>query len=146
MAFIEAADERFIQIYKEMDMMNDIYTKLQNHLISLFRSYISDFKQEAYDISLSSQLLELLDEQELKEVEENIEVFSNSRKSLIQNGIERYQDACLLFSQPIVVFAAYIIVNYQNRTIQKWPFNYESLRMLVMSMDISDDILTNYIG
>lgn len=146
MAFIEAADEKFIQIYKEMDMMDDIYTKLQNHLISLFRSYISDFKQDAYDISLSSLLLELLDEQELKEVEENIEIFSHTNQTLILNGIKLFQDTCLLFSQPIVVFAAYIIVNYQNRTIQKWPFNYESLRMLVLSMDISDDILTNYIG
>ena len=146
MAFIEAADEKFIQIYKEMNMMDDIYTKLQNHLISLFRIYIPDFKQDTYDVALSSLLLGLLDEQELKEVEENIGVFSHTNQPLILNGIKLYRDTCLLFSQPIAIFAAYIIVNYQSKTIQHWPFDYESLRILVSSMNISDDILTNYIA
>lgn len=145
MAFIEAADEKFIEIYNGMELMDDIYTKMQNLIVQLYKDCDSLFEDNKYDVQLSSMLFELLTKKELEEVLSEIHVFYNQKKEFIIEGITNYKENCLLFSQPILIFAAYLIINHQSITIINWPFNYDSLKKLFSTMDISLDVLNDYI-
>ena len=145
MAFIEAADEKFIEIYKGMEQMDDIYTRMQNIIIQLYKDCDSYFEDNKYDVKLSSMLFDILTKKELEEILSDIELFYKEKKDFILGGINNYKENYLLFSQPILIFAAYLIVNHQSKTINNWPFNYESLKKLFSTMDISQDVLNDYI-
>lgn len=142
MAFLEAADEKFVQIYKGMEEYNDNRTDLQNRLIAAYKTVITDYNESAYNVEITLPLIKLLEEiKELKEFYENLDGFMQEKEVLVQNAISTYKDVDILFRHPVIVMALYMILNYQDTLIKNWPYNYDSLEHVVKGMNLSDDIL-----
>ena len=121
---------------------SEIATKIEDELE--IKEVSDDVLTDLTD-DISKELDELLTKKELEEVLSEIHVFYNQKKEFIIEGITNYKENCLLFSQPILIFAAYLIINHQSITIINWPFNYDSLKKLFSTMDISLDVLNDYI-
>lgn len=141
MAFLEAADEKFVQIYKGMEEYNDNRTVLQNNLIVAYKTVITDYNESTYNVEIALPLIKLLEEKEIKEFNEDLNGFMQKKGDLVQSAIKNYKDVDILFRHPVIVMALYMIINYQDTLIKNWPYNYGSLVHVVNGMNLSDDIL-----
>lgn len=141
MAFLEAADEKFVQIYEGMKDYNDNRTNLQYHLIQAYKTVIDDYDEKTYNVEITLPLARLLDEQSLIEFSDSLENFIKKQYALVQSAIITYKDEDILFRHPVIVMALYMILNYQETLINNWPYNYDSLIHVVKGMNLSEDIL-----
>lgn len=141
MAFLEAADNNFVQIYSGMEGNNDYRIELQNHLIAAYKIVITDYNESTYNVAITLPLVKLLKESVLIEVNDNLEGFIQKNVELVHSAITSYKDVDILFCHPVIVMALYMILNYQDMLIRIWPYNYDSLEHVVKGMNLSDDIL-----
>lgn len=141
MAFLEAADKNFVQIYSGMEGNNDYRFELQNHLIAAYKTVITDYNESTYNVAITLPLVKLLEESALIEVNDNLEGFMQKNTELVHSAIISYKDVDILFCHPVIVMALYMILNYQDKLIRIWPYNYDSLVHVVKGMNLSDDIL-----
>lgn len=141
MAFLEAADEKFVQIYKGMEEYNDNRTVLQNKLIVAYKTIITDYDKSKYNVEIALPLIKLLEKDEIQDFNEDLDGFMQKQKVLVQSAIQKYKDIDILFRHPVIIMALYMIFNYQDTLIEKWPYNYDSLMHVVKGMNLSDDIL-----
>lgn len=141
MAFLEAADKNFVQIYRGMEGNNDYRFELQNHLIAAYKTVITDYNESTYNVAITLPLVKLLEESALTEVNDNLDGFMQKNAELVHSAIISYKDVDILFCHPVIVMALYMILNYQDKLIRIWPYNYDSLVHVVKGMNLSDDIL-----
>lgn len=141
MAFLEAADEKFVQIYEGTEEYNDNRTNLQYHLIQAYKAVIKDYDENTYNVEITLPLARLLDEQSLIEFNDTLESFMKKQYPLVQSAIITYKDEDILFRHPVILMALYMILNYQETLINNWPYNYDSLIHVVKGMNLSEDIL-----
>lgn len=141
MAFLEAADKNFVQIYSGMEENNDYRITLQNHLITAYKTVITDYNESTYNVETTLPLANLFEESSLIEFNDNLEGFMQKNAKLVQSAIISYKDDDILFCHPVIVMALYMILNNQNMLIENWPYNYDSLVHVVKGMGLSDDIL-----
>ena len=141
MAFLEAADEKFVQIYKGMEEYNDNRTDLQNRLIAAYKTVINDYNENTYNVEITLPLVKLFEESALIEFNDNLEGFMQKNAELVHSAIISYKDVDILFCHPVIVMALYMILNYQDMLIKNWPYNFDSLEHVVKGMNLSDDIL-----
>ncbi len=141
MAFLEAADKNFVQIYSGMEGNNDYRIELQNHLIAAYKTVITDYDESTYNVAITLPLVKLLEESALIEFNDNLEGFVQKNVELVRSAIISYKDVDILFCHPVIVMALYMILNYQDMLIRIWPYNYDSLAHVVKGMNLSDDIL-----
>ena len=141
MAFLEAADEKFVQIYKGMEEVNDYRTSLQSQLIQAYKSIIVDYDENKYNVEITLPLAKLFEESTLKEFIDELESFMQNQFELVHCAITRYKEEDILFRHPVIVMALYMIMNYQTMLVDKWPYNYESLVHVVKGMNLSEEIL-----
>jgi len=141
MAFLEAADNNFVQIYSGMEGNNDYRIKLQNHLIAAYKTVITDYDESTYNVEITLPLAKLLEESALIEFNDNLEGFMHKNAELVHSAIISYKDVDILFCHPVIVMALYMILNYQDMLIKNWPYNFDSLVHVVKGMNLSDDIL-----
>lgn len=141
MAFLEAADEKFVQIYEGMKEYNDNRTNLQYHLIEAYKTVIHDYDENTYKVEITLPLANLLDENALMEFNDTLDGFLHKQIALVQSAIITYRDEDILFRHPVIVMALYMIMNYQDTLFKNWPYNYDSLVHVVKGMNLSEDIL-----
>lgn len=138
MAFLEAADEKFVQIYKGLEEYNDDRVRLQNHLIQAYKTVIADYNVKSYNVEITLPLVKLFDDSDLKMFIDEIENFMQKQHDLVHSAITQYISEDILFRHPIIVMALYMIINRQCKLIDNWPYNYESLEHVVIGMNLSD--------
>lgn len=141
MAFLEAADEKFVQIYKGMEELNDYRISLQSKLIQAYKSVIEDYDENKYNVEITLPLVKLIGEGALKDFIEDLESFMQKQLELVHSSITQYKEEDILFRHPVIVMALYMIINYQTMLVDNWPYNYESLVHVVKGMNLSEDIL-----
>lgn len=141
MAFLEAADKNFVQIYSGMEENNDYRIKLQNHLIAAYKTVINDYNENTYNVEITLPLVKSLEESVLIEFNDNLEGFMQKNAELVHSAIISYKDVDILFCHPVIVMALYMILNHQNMLIKNWPYNFDSLVHVVKGMNLSDEIL-----
>lgn len=139
MAFIEAADEKFIQIYQSMESNNYFQEIFQNQLISLYESVTEQYDKEEYSVETANLLLGIYSSDDLQQMSDNLDSFVKEPDNDIRGAIQEYKEHCLLFQHPIILVALYGIMNFQTTTKTRWPFSYESLTKVIAAMDISID-------
>lgn len=141
MAFLEAADKNFVQIYSGMEENNDYRIKLQNHLITAYKTVITDYNESTYNVETTLPLANLLEESALIELNDNLDGFMQQNAELVKSAIISYKDDDILFCHPVIVMALYMILNNPNMLIENWPYNFDSLVHVVKGMGVSDEIL-----
>lgn len=141
MAFLEAADEKFVQIYKGMEELNDNRTCLQNKLIQAYKSIIVDYDERNYNVEITLPLAKQIEESTLKEFIDDLDHFMQKQFELVHSAITQYKEEDILFRHPVIIMALYMIINKQTMLMDNWPYNYESLMHVVNGMNLSDDIL-----
>lgn len=141
MAFLEAADKNFVQIYSGMEGNIDYRIKLQNHLIAAYKTIITDYNERTYNVAITLPLAKLLGGRELIEFNDNLGEFMQKNADLVRNAIISYKHVDILFRHPVIIMALYMILNYPDTLIRIWPYNYNSLEHVVKGMNLSDDIL-----
>jgi hypothetical protein len=124
-----------------MEENNDYRIKLQNHLITAYKTVITDYNESTYNVEITLPLVKLLDKSALIEFNDNLEGFMQQNAELVQSAIISYKDVDILFCHPVIVMALYMILNNQNMLIVNWPYNFDSLVHVVKGMGLSDDIL-----
>lgn len=141
MAFLEAADEKFVQIYNGLKEYNDDRTTFQKHLIQAYKTVIVDYDEENYNVEITLPLMRLFEENILTEFMDELASFMEKQSELVHSAITTYKEVDILFRHPIILMALYMIINNQSRLIDNWPYNYESLVHVVKGMNLSEDIL-----
>ena len=141
MALLEAADEKFNQIYAEVNNMDSFYYKFQTNLTDIYKSFVPDFKAEDYNTSLAMRLINIYSKQEQIEIFEKLPEFIKEEKDRIGEQINYYRDKSILFTHPIVLVALYGISELQTKTWSMWPLSYGSIEDVVTAMGYSIDSL-----
>lgn len=141
MALLEAADEKFIQIYDEMDNMNTFYYSLQKTLIGIYKECVPDYNENDYNTEIAKKALSIYTIDEQHKIAEEIGDFYNDQKEEIKSQINYYKDKSILFCHPIVLVSLYGIQTFQNRTWSSWPFSDDSIEAVTAAMNISIDSL-----
>lgn len=137
MALIEAADEKFCQIYSVMASERTPDMEFQETLISLYKECVSQYDENTYRIDIANMLLKIYSKSERDAMGKNIKDFFLSEKEMIASAIDTYQSQSVLFRQPIVIVAFYGIINCQQKLYNEWPFSYEDFECVAHGMDIS---------
>lgn len=141
MALLESADEKFTQIYEEMNNMNTFYYSLQTTLIRLYLQCVPDYSSENYNVEFAMKILNIYTKDEQLQLANEIQGFYSHHASEIKSQIAHYKDQSVLFSHPVVLVALYGIMCLQSTTWSKWPYSYESIEAVVTAMNISMDSL-----
>ena len=141
MALLEAADEKFNQIYAEVNNMDTFYYKFQTNLTDIYKSFVPDYKAEDYNTALAMRLINIYSKQEQKEIFEKLPAFINEDKERIGEQINYYRSKSVLFTHPIVLVALYGISELQTKTWSTWPLSYGSIEDVVTAMGYSIDSL-----
>ena len=141
MALLEAADEKFNQIYKEINSMNTFYYSMQVNLVKMYKSFVPDYNENDYNTKLAMMLLNMYTIDQLKQISEKIEEFVDDDKERIGEQIKFYKDKSIIFKHPIVLVALYGISELQTTTWSNWPFSYAAIEDVVSAMGYSIDSL-----
>ena len=141
MAFIEAADERFVQIYDNMKKVTTTTNTFKNKIVKLYKNFCLDYDENIYNEEISQKILKIYTNDDIRDVDTNIEEYLNDPNKNISNVINKYKDNYILFKYPYVLILLYGIRQHQRQTIDNWPFSYESLKILAEAMGISSDSL-----
>lgn len=139
MALLEAADEKFIQVYNEINSMASFYDIIKNKLIAYYKQFVPKYNELDYNMELSIILLNIYSNDEQKQIEVEIDDFIKEEYETIKEQIEYYYDKSILFKHPIVLIAMYGILMLQDTTWNKWSLSYDSLIDVMTSMNISVD-------
>lgn len=137
MALIEAADEKFCQIYSAMASERTPDMEFQEILISLYKECVPLYDENTYRIDIANILLKIFSENERNTIRKSIKDFFLSEKEMIASAINTYQSQSVLFCQPIVIVAFYGIINCQQKLYNEWPFSYEDFERVAHGLDIS---------
>lgn len=141
MAFLEATDEKFVQIYKGVNDYNDHMTDLQRLMIKYYRSVETDYDDSKYNVEITLPLLREIDKNIISDFCDGIDNFMQTKLELVRSSISTYKGEDILFKHPVIILALYMITNYQTTLLKYWPYPYESLRHVVRGMNMSEDIL-----
>lgn len=141
MALLEAVDEKFTQIYDEMNNMNTFYYSLQKTLIGIYKECVPDYNENNYNTEIAKKALSIYTIEEQQRIATEIGEFYNGQKDEIKSQINYYRDKSILFCHPIVLVSLYGIQAFQNRTWSSWPFSYDSIEAVTAAMNISIDSL-----
>lgn len=137
MALIEAADEKFCQIYSAMASERTPAMEFQEILVSLYKECVPQYDEDTYRIDIANMLLRVFSEDERDAIRNGIKDFFSSWKKEIACAINTYRPQSVLFCHPIVLVAFYGIVNYQQKLQDEWPFSYDDFEHVAYGMDIS---------
>lgn len=141
MAFLEEADEKFLFIYdRNMDGNNEIRPQLVDDLNSEYAKFNANYQIDKFDREALDVYFQLLDDYKLKEIYESLSAFCQEKGTEISMGIKQYHD-CYLFTQPILLLALFSFDRWKNFTRNNWPYSYESLKLVVSTLGVSDDML-----
>lgn len=139
MAMLEAADEKFNQIYAEINSMDNFYYRFQTNLTDIYKSFVPDYKADDYNTDLAMKLMKIYTKQEQVEIFEKLPDFVAGEKDRIGEQITFYKGKSVLFTQPIVLVALYGISELQTKTWVSWPLSYDSIVDVITAMDYSID-------
>ena len=137
MAFIEAADEKFNQIYTAMSSLDTPGMKLQQRLVSLYKECDSSYQPDSYRTDIANMLLSIFTKDERMAMETNLKGFFDAEKGVILSAVQAYKEQSVLFRHPIVLVAFYSIIHHQQKLQEKWPFSYEDFERVVHGMNLS---------
>lgn len=137
MAFIEAADEKFNQIYAAMSSLDTPGMRLQQLLVSLYEECDSAYQSDSYRTDIANMLLSIFTEDDRKTMETELKDFFNAEKEMILSAIHAYKGQSVLFRHPVVLVAFYGIIHHQQKLWKEWPFSYEDFERVVHGMNLS---------
>lgn len=139
MAMLEAADEKFNQIYTEINGMDSFYYQFQTNLTDIYKSFVPDYKADDYNTDLAMKLIKIYTQKEQAEIFKKLPDFIAGEKEKIGDQIAFYKGKSVLFAQPIVLVALYGISELQTKTWEKWPLSYDSIVDIITAMGYSPD-------
>lgn len=141
MAFIEEADRKIVQVYKNVAAMSTIDNLLQEKLISKYQEYVPSFIRELYDERLASMFVDIFTKEDLEDFIGQSDDFFMKYNEFISSALQKYHKNYFLFAQPIVLLCFYEVKKKQQTTLDMWPYGYEALVLVLNSMNITTDIL-----
>lgn len=141
MAFIEESDNKILQVYQKVADMNTIDIQIQDKLISKYQEFVPSFMPINYDERLSLLFLNIFEVEDLEDFISYSDVFFDKYQEFISCSLNKYHQNYFLFAQPIILLCFYEIKKKQQTTLDKWPYGYESLKLVLKSMNITPDIL-----
>ena len=136
MAFIEEADEKFIQVYKEMEKSNTITSQILSKIQNIYKGFGFN-KNVGCDIQTFNQLIGIYSNEELNNINENIEEYCKKPTNYIPDVVNGSELA--LFQDPTILIAFFGMSKLQNTTWTKWPFTYESALEVAKALNLSID-------
>lgn len=141
MAFIEEADRKIVQVYKNVAAMSTIDNLLQEKLISKYQEYVPSFIRKLYDERLASMFVDIFTKEDLEDFMGQSDDFFRKYDEFISSALQKYHENYFLFAQPIVLLCFYEVKKKQQTTLDMWPYGHEALVLVLKSMNITTDIL-----
>lgn len=141
MAFLETADDKIKFIYDKSKEVQTKRSSLTSKIAGIYRSIVPSYDDKAYDAGMTETFMSLFDDSFFECALSELSDFIEKREVDIKAALNS-QQLPVLFQQPVSLLAFYAIVKKQSYLIENWPFTYDSLRLLLKSMGISDDVLS----
>ena len=137
MAFIEATDEKFIEVYQDMEDTSNFFAAFQDLLVNIYRQFVPDYDNAKYDVEVAAIMLSIYSMDELTAINKEIEAFCNEPQYELSSVIPAYSQKCQLFKHPVVLVALYGMINLQSTTWSSWPFTYDTVKYVLMALNMS---------
>lgn len=141
MAFLETADEKIRYIYESTQKEQSAKSSLIEMMKGKYLHYVPTFNPEKYDAGITEAFLSIFPEDFFVQATDSFMNFVANNNDDIQAALDK-QPLSILFQQPISLMAFYAIRKRQTCTIQNWPFTKESLKEVLLAMNISEDALS----
>ena len=140
MAFLETADDKIKFIYDKSKTVQTKRSSLIAFMTGLYRSFVPTYDDKYYDAGMTEAFMSLFDDAFVDNAFSELEDFTNRHSEDIKAALSK-NPLPVLYQQPIAILAFYSILKKQSYLIEKWPFTYDSLKELVLSMGVSEDVL-----
>jgi len=135
MALMEATDDYFCNIFKNMSDDKRKYANFINELITLYSGFNASFKREELDFDLTKFTFLLLDKKDI--AINDIQDFCVRNKADLSTAIVPQNG--YLFEQPICILLSYYFFKHRNFLRNEWPLSLESLQDLYRAFNTSFD-------
>lgn len=136
MAFFETADDKIQDIFKMAG--KDVKQIVSELLISEYISFVNNFKESKYDAEMSFALFDVL-KNHMEEINKELPKFIVDNREDIEMILDN-EKGKTIFSQPIFILIYFALNKWRQTTIENWPYTYDSLTDILISMGISDDV------
>lgn len=140
MAFLETADDKIRFIYDKAQKVITKRTSLIAMITDIFRSYEPSFRHESYDAGMTEAFLALFDDSFVEQAKNELPDFVKKHDMDIRSALSK-SPVPILYQQPVVILAFFCIISRQSFIIKNWPFSYDSLKMVIGAMGLSEDVL-----
>lgn len=134
MALIESADIFFKEVKKMVARKEDKSTILLEQLNTLYYSLAPKSTPED---KMNDIILDALSELIYDGINEDIVVFVEKHRKILQKNISKYCSYKLIFRQPIILLVAFLIKNSPSKVKQLWPLPENQIKPIYIFMGIS---------
>lgn len=140
MAFLETADDKIKFIYQKAKEVRTKRTVLIDMITELYCSFVSTYKKEIYDAGMTEAFLAIFDDSFMEQAKAEMPDFVKKHEADISAALNT-TPMPILYQQPVTLLAFYGIISRQSYLIKNWPYSYDSLKMVVGAMGLSEDII-----
>lgn len=140
MAFLETADDKIKFIYNKTKEVKTKRTNLIALMTELYRHFVPSYKEESYDAGMAGAFLAIVNDDFEEQALAELSDFVEANKTDIYTALTQ-EPLPILYQQPIAILSFFGIKKKQQYTKTHWPYSFDSLKDVVKSMGLSEDIL-----
>ncbi len=140
MAFLETADDKIRFIYEKAQEVRTKRTALITMITDLYRSFVPTYLPDSYDAGMTEAFLAIFDDSFYEQAKAELLGFVKKYEADLRAALTK-DPLPILYQQPIVLLAFFSIISRQSFLISHWPYSYDSLKMVIGAMGLSEDVL-----
>lgn len=135
MALMETTDDLFLTVFGMMNNQNRDYIKFKHKLVDLYQQVNSDFKSINLDEKMTDEFLYTFPLNQDTILIDEFEQYVSNKDHVIKNAVNNRK--LMIFKQPILLYAMYLLDKHTFYAIDNWPFNSDSLSEIKSALNIS---------
>lgn len=118
----------------------DIRERVTHQLLTLYISLNPEFQKEQFNNSMLETFYDVIGDNELKGLYKEIFPYIRQHSSILRNIIHINTNS-FIFNQPAYLFVYFSLWHWNNRIVEGWPYDNESLKSVVRWSGFSLNIL-----
>lgn len=118
----------------------NIRSEVTSVLIKRYSEFNTDFKKDDCDYEMLDSFYEVIGDVELEGLVTMIDSYLSSR-SVVLKQIIHQNSVQFIFNQPAFLFVFFSLFHWNNKIINDWPYDYESLLSVLRWSGFSANVL-----
>lgn len=118
----------------------NIRSEISSVLIKRYSELNTDFKKDDCDYEMLDSFYEVIGDVELEGLVTMIDSYLSSRLVVLKQIIHQ-NSVQFIFNQPAFLFVFFSLFYWNNKIINDWPYDYESLQSVLRWSGFSANVL-----